>query len=176
MALSFRPATANDAAAIARLVNAAYRPGDDSTSWTHESHLIAGTRTSAAQVESLLRQSHIIVGSIGNELVSCVQIEAHGPEAYIGLFAVAPERQGAGIGSATLAEAEAYAASLDSVERFAMLVVSARAELVAFYCRRGYVDSGERRDYPAGLGVGTPRGGRLDLAVLHKPVRNKSGA
>lgn len=171
MALSFKPATADDAAALAELVNAAYRPGPESTSWTHESHLLSGARTSAAQIQSLLRESHILVGFIDARLVSSVQIERHGREAYIGLLAVAPADQAAGIGAATLAEAEAYAARLAGVERFALLVVSARTELVAFYRRRGYTDSGERRDYPINSGVGTPRGAILDLTVLHKPAR-----
>ena len=176
MALSFRHATAADAAVIAQLVNAAYRPGTEPRGWTHEAHLIAGSRTSADQVTALLAGTDILVGYIEDRVVSCVQIEQRGRDAYIGLLAVTPERQGAGLGAATLAYAEAYAAEVKGVERFLMLVVSAREELIAFYRRRGYRDSGERRNYPVGSGVGTPRGVELALLVLYKLAPDASSA
>lgn len=171
MALRFRLADAADAGAIAQLVNAAYRPGVDSSSWTHESRLVAGARTSEEQVRLALAHTQILAGYFDGRLASCVQIERRGGDAYLGMLAVAPDRQGAGFGSATLAQAETYAAGLSGVERLVMLVVDARAELIAFYRRRGYVDSGERRPYPVDSGVGVPRGMRLELMVLYKPAR-----
>lgn len=171
MALRFRLAAAADAGAIAQLVNAAYRPDVDSAGWTHESHLVAGARTSEEQVRLTLAHTQILAGYIDDRLVSCVQIERRDRDAYIGMLAVTPDRQGAGLGGATLAQAETYAAGLSGVERLVMLVVDARAELIAFYRHRGYVDSGERRPYPIHSGVGVPRGMRLELMVLHKPAR-----
>lgn len=170
MALSFRHATAADATVVAQLVNAAYRPGAEPRGWTHEAHLIAGSRTSEDQVRALLAGTDILLGYIEDRVISCVQIEQRGRDAYIGMLAVAPECQGAGLGTATLAHAETYAAKVKGVERFLILVVSARDELIAFYRSRGYRDSGERRSYPVGSGVGTPRGAGLELLVLYKPA------
>jgi ribosomal protein S18 acetylase RimI-like enzyme len=166
--LKIREATVKDAAEIACLVNAAYRPQSGAEGWTHESSLISGDRTSPEQVADVLIDSVVLVGLHDAKIVACVQIESKGNEAFIGMLAVEPSIQAGGLGKTMLTEAERYAESSLSATQFVLVVVSARAELVQFYLRRGYEETGQRLAYPINSGVGKPRDGELDLTILHK--------
>jgi ribosomal protein S18 acetylase RimI-like enzyme len=166
--LSIRQAMISDSAEIARIVNLAYRPESGAEGWTHESHLVSGERTNAEQVEELLHHSVILLGLHGSMIVACVQIESKGSEANIGMLAVEPAMQCAGIGKAMLAHAETYADVSLGAEQFVLIVVGDRHELLQFYRRRGYKETGQRLPYPVESGVGTPRRSELDLMVLRK--------
>jgi ribosomal protein S18 acetylase RimI-like enzyme len=170
--LTIRQATARDAGNIARLVNEAYRPRPGAGGWTHESSLVSGERTNARKVEALLSHSVVRVGLRGATIVACVQIEGKGEEAHIGMLAVKPAMQRAGVGDAMLTQAERYAESSLGAEQFVLFVVAARSELIQFYLRRGYEETTQRLPDPVGSGVGTPRDRALDVAVLRK----RSGA
>ena len=104
----FVPAAESDADAIARLVNAAYRPGPDADSWTHESALIDGDRTSQQQVLALLRQrnSVVLLAMKHEEIMACALIEKAGNCGHIGMLAVRPDLQASGLGKRMLSEAE----------------------------------------------------------------------
>lgn len=168
--LTLREATISDAADIARIVNMAYRPEPGTEGWTHESDLVSGDRTSAAQVAQLLRHSVILLGLRGAAIVACVQIESKDMAAHIGMLAVEPAMQGAGVGKTMLAHAEAYAQCSLGAQECVLVVVAARIELIQFYRRRGYEDTGQRLPYPTEARVGTPRDVTLDLVVLCKRV------
>ncbi|KAK4147289.1 acyl-CoA N-acyltransferase [Dichotomopilus funicola] len=68
--------------------------------------------------------------------------------AFFGLFAVSPTHQSLGIGHALLSHAEAYAQQTWDTQRMEMVVTMGRPELVAWYVRRGYVETGEERVIP----------------------------
>jgi hypothetical protein len=52
-----------------------------------------------------------------------------------------------------------------------MTVISTRKELVDFYLRRGFSDTGERRPFPYGdERFGSPRRDDLDFTVLAKQL------
>ncbi|KAH6618339.1 acyl-CoA N-acyltransferase [Chaetomium sp. MPI-SDFR-AT-0129] len=68
--------------------------------------------------------------------------------AFFGLFAVSPLHQSLGIGHALLSHAEAYALQSWDTQRMEMVVTMGRPELVAWYVRRGYVETGEERVIP----------------------------
>jgi len=166
--LKVREANIDDAADIARLVNAAYRPQSGTEGWTHESLIVSGERANAVQVADALEKTTVLVGLYGAEIVACVQIERNGADAYIGMLAVAPKLQTAGLGKAMLQEAEFYAETTLGAQQFVLVVIKARTELVQFYRRRGYEETGETLPYPINSGVGTPRKEDLELIVLHK--------
>lgn len=67
-----------------------------------------------------------------------------------------------------LALAENYAIETFGAEKFILIVVSARSELVAFYLRRGYQKTGSVTDYPISAGAGTPKNPALKIEVLEK--------
>ena len=59
------------------------------------------------------------------------------------MFSVSPQLQGAGIGKQLLKAAEEYAAHLNIPAIF-MQVISQRNELIGWYKRHGYQETGER--------------------------------
>lgn len=166
----FRIANEADASAIAGIVNAAYRPSPGTPGWTHESELVAGDRISPLQVIEIIRKTNsvILVGFINLAIVTCVHIEKKGNSGHIGLLAVSPVLQTAGLGKQMLSLAEHYAREIFCVEQFILVVVSARRELIAFYLRRGYERTGEVTDYPISADVGIPKNSDLKIEVLQK--------
>lgn len=167
---TFRTASKSDADAIAQLVNKAYRPESGVSGWTHESHLVSGGRTSVGQIEAMVSKpdSIILVGLKGSEIVACVHVEKDGSNSHIGMLAVSPALQGVGAGKQMLAHAERYASEDFSSEKFIMVVVSARSELISFYLRRGYQKTGTVMDYPLSMGAGIPKHAGLTIELLEK--------
>ncbi|MFD0776789.1 GNAT family N-acetyltransferase, partial [Streptomonospora algeriensis] len=92
--------------------------------------------------------------------------------AYFGMFAVQPDAQGGGLGRRVLAEAERIAAEeLDSAT-MRMTVLRQRADLIAWYERRGYRRTGETVPFPYGdERFGLPKREDLVLEELAKPLR-----
>ena len=167
---SFRIANNTDAEAIAELINWAYRPESGASGWTHESDLVAGNRTSTAQIVEIIsrRDSVILVGLNNEEIVACAHVEKDGNSSHIGMLAVNPILQGGGAGKQMLAHVEKYANVVFGSEKFVMVVVSARTELVSFYLRRGYLNTGPVMDYPLSAGAGIPKTPDLKIKVLEK--------
>lgn len=167
---TFRSANKCDAKAIAAVVNRAYRPEPGSGGWTHESDLVSGNRTSTTQVIEILKKpnSVILVGLNNSEIVACIHVEKEGGDSHIGMLAVNPTLQGTGAGKKMLSYAEEYATEVFGAEKFIMVVVSARINLISFYRRRGYKQTGSVMDYPLSAGVGIPRKQALKIEVLEK--------
>lgn len=168
---TFRCATTHDADIITKLVNNAYRPESDKSGWTHESDLVSGDRTNTDQIlEVILKpDSFILVGLCDDLIVGCVHVQKDHHKSYIGMLAVDPTLQGLGTGKQILAYAEKYATDHFHTEKFVMVVVSERHELISFYERRGYQKTGEMMEYPLSAGVGTPKQLNLKIEVLEKP-------
>jgi len=163
-------ATKSDVEAIAQLVNQAYRPESDAYGWTHESNLVSGSRTSVSQVAEIISRpdSTIFIALRNAEIVACVHVEKEGINCRIGMLAVNPALQGAGLGGQILAHAEKYVNENFGSEKFVMVVVSSRNELISFYLRRGYQKTGSVMKYPRPANVGTPKHADLKIAVLEK--------
>lgn len=101
-------------------------------------------------------------------MVACVHIEKDGNLSHIGMLAVRPNLQGAGAGKKILAHAEDYATRHFGAEKFVMVVVSSRKELLSFYLRRGYQQTGTVMSYPLDAEAGVPKLEDLKIEVLHK--------
>jgi membrane protease YdiL (CAAX protease family)/GNAT superfamily N-acetyltransferase len=167
----FRSATGADAAAIASLVNRAYRPLGQSPGWTHEAHLVEGDRISVAGVEALLAPgSVVLVASEGEAIIGCVHIESRGDQAYIGMLTTEPARQAQGLGRQLLWQAERCARKHLRATGFRMSVLEARHDLLAYYARRGYEPTGESEPFHASCGVGELRVPGLRVLTLAKRV------
>ncbi|WP_410209131.1 GNAT family N-acetyltransferase [Aquirhabdus sp.] len=165
-----RIATLTDALEISTLVNAAYRPKSDQAGWTHESDLVSGSRTSYEQIIEIIEKndSIVLVGIYNTKIYACVHIEKADHHCYIGMLAVAPTSQDSGLGKEILNHAEQFAIDYFSAEKFVMIVLSARHELLSFYLRRGYQKTGTSMDYPLSAGVGLPRQNNLRIEILEK--------
>jgi len=170
-ALRFRPAVAADIPAIVALVESAYRGDSGRRGWTTESDLLDGQRTDAAGVAALLNppDSQVLLAEREGRLLASCHIERHGAEGYFGMFAVDPAQQGGGLGKAVLAEAERIAREDWHCRTMHMTVIVQRAELIAFYERRGYRRTGEYQPFPYGdARFGIPRRDDLRFEVLRK--------
>lgn len=159
----------SQSAAVADLVNKAYRPDADARGWTHESDLVMGDRTSPEQVrQQISPHSPVLVAVRNNAIVACVQITHDGSDCWIGMLATLPSEQNAGMGKKMLMAAESYAAAHFAPKRLMMSVLSSRAELLCFYQRRGYQLTGKTTCYPIEAGVGTPLVKDLRVLELRK--------
>ena len=172
--LSYRHATVTDVAAIVRLVESAYRGEASRAGWTTEADLLDGQRTDATAVAEMLNapQSTVLLAEDGGQLVGCCRLERRpGAEAYFGMFSVQPLQQGEGVGRQLLAEAERIARDDWAATTMIMTVIAQRAELIAWYERRGYRRTGETEPFPYGNArYGIPRRPDLVFAVLAKPL------
>lgn len=171
--LCFRAAVVADVPAIVALVESAYRGDSGRRGWATESDLLDGQRTDAADVMALLDQPHgmlLLAEGEGALLASC-HIERQGDSGYFGMFAVDPLQQGGGLGKAVLTEAERIARETWGCRAMHMVVIMQRADLIAFYERRGYRRTGEFQPFPYGdERFGIPRRDDLRFEVLRKEL------
>jgi ribosomal protein S18 acetylase RimI-like enzyme len=143
-------ATVNDALAIVNLLNSAYRGEDSKKGWTTEAHLIAGsTRTNEQTIIDVLLQPDSVFlkyTDAAEDIIGCVNLQKHDTKMYLGMFSVSPHLQGAGIGKQLLDAADFYAKEMNCTSIY-MSVISVRSELIAWYQRHGYKDTGERKAF-----------------------------
>jgi ribosomal protein S18 acetylase RimI-like enzyme len=166
--LPLRVATLADATALHLLVEGAYRGTSAQRGWTHEAHLLDGQRTDVeALTESIEDPSQIVLLAHQDDvLIGSVTISDKGEGlAYLGLLTVDPQSQANGLGRRLIVAAEAIARQDFAAEVMEMTVIKQRAELIAYYERRGYAQTGEERPFPYNL----PRFGlptRTDLVFV----------
>ena len=171
--LQFRSATLDDVDALLALVESAYRGDASRQGWTTEADLLDGQRTDREGLrDTISRQGSIILMAERDaELLGCAHLEQQGNAAYFGMFAVRPGLQGGGIGDAILRECERRARSM-GLSQVRMTVIWTRAELIAFYLRRGYAATGETAPFPYGdERFGKPRREDLYFQVYAKSLK-----
>ena len=154
--LRFRTATADDVDAVVALTESAYRGDASRRGWTTEAGLLDGQRTDAQEVAELIANPgvRLLLAERGDDLVASCVVERlageHAGDGYFGMFSVRPEAQGHGTGRALLAEAERIAREEWHAGAMRMTVIDVRAELIAWYERRGYRCTGEYKPFPYG--------------------------
>ena len=170
--LAFRLARDADAAAVVPLVNGAYR-GDSTggTGWTHEKDLVAGARIDEAGFRAYLSapDSVVLLAERRARVVGCVHLVRQEEECFLGMLSVHVAEQASGVGRALLAEAERYARDGLGARVMAMRVVTVRAELLAWYERRGYRRTGRVEAFAPRADAVSLRG-PLDFERLEKPL------
>lgn len=169
---AIRRAGPADAAALHPLIEGAYRGDNARRGWTHEADLLGGQRTDLAALDEMLSDAAqaILIAELGGRAVGCVHIcRARPGVAYLGLLTVDPDVQSGGLGKQLIAAAESEASALLCADVVEMTVISSRAELIAYYERRGYALTGERRPFPYGNDrFGLPQTGTLEFVVMAK--------
>jgi ribosomal protein S18 acetylase RimI-like enzyme len=174
--LTFRFAAAADVPAIVGVVESAYRGEASRAGWTTEADLLDGQRTDADAVSAMVaaHDGVVLLAEADGLLAGCCHLERRpGPEVYFGMFAIRPGSQGQGWGRQVLAEAERLARDEWQAARVVMTVIAQRADLIAWYERRGYRRTGESRPFPYGdERFGVPRRPDLSFIVLAKPLAN----
>jgi ribosomal protein S18 acetylase RimI-like enzyme len=195
------------ASAIAQVVNWAYRGKyveGDARAWTGERHLLAGVRTTAADIASLVQRTNAAgsrevmllalsddggqptpglplkpptMALLGTVHVQCLGV--HPPACEAGMFSVDPDRQSAGVGGQLLAAAEQAAVDLGA-RSVVLHVLEGRDELQDWYERCGYavVPSAPMVPFPVDAGCGVPRvpAETLRFLRMEKPVVQQPGS
>jgi N-acetylglutamate synthase-like GNAT family acetyltransferase len=127
-----RKASVADAAAIAILINTAFRV---------EQFFIDTDRITIAEVNRRLLTGAFLLAESDGALVGCVYLEVRGARAYLGLLSVMPSEQRSGVGSRLMRAAEDLARQ-NQCGFVDLQVVNLRNELPDFYKRQGYVVTG----------------------------------
>jgi GNAT superfamily N-acetyltransferase len=180
--MTIRPAAPSEIAAIATLVNGAYRGASARAGWTHEADLLDGQRTDAAMIARLLDAvpGTILVLADADDagLAGCVAIAPTSDAAVwtVGMLTVAPGLQAGGLGRRLLSAAEDYA-SAHGAQTIAMTVIDVRHALIAYYQRRGYQLTGAKAPFPYGdARVGHPLRTDLVFVAMEKIMIGRDGA
>ncbi len=187
-----RQAESKDITALKQLLDRCYRQAEG---WTNEADLVAGIRTTEAELASVIAdpKHYVFVypktntgerdGEETGEILGCIAVELKtesnlSNDGYIGMFAVHPELQGAGVGNVILVAAETFAerhllsskSSVAQPSRLTMSILSHRPELLAYYQRRGYQLTGAAMPFPVDGNNGEPMRNDLELLELEKRI------
>lgn len=166
-------AVVEDAPALDKLVNSAYRGESSRQGWTTEADLLDGTRTDATAIAELIHTpgTTLLKYTEGNEILGCVELRTEHGKLYLGMLTVRPHLQGKGIGKALMKAAEEEAKKQKCTSIF-MTVISVRKELIDWYVRHGYQHTGERKPFA----FNDPRFGqpkqKLEFIVLEKRLNS----
>jgi ribosomal protein S18 acetylase RimI-like enzyme len=171
--LTFRAARPSDVDALVALVQSAYRGDASRAGWTTEADLLDGQRTDPEGVARTIADpnSRIVLAEADGRLMACAHIECQPRGAYFGMFSVNPTSQGGGIGNRLILECERIARDEWHCATVFMSVIRQRDELIAWYERRGYAKTGERKPFPYGdARFGLPKRDDLEFIVLEKKL------
>lgn len=140
-------ATQKDVLRIVELLNMGYRGERSRKGWTTEADLISGEiRSNVEDVTSVMHEEgsvFLVHKNTSEEIIGCMNLKKQGKRIYLGMFAVDPELQSNGIGGELMRAAEEFALEQHCLAIY-MYVISVREELITWYKRKGFVDTGER--------------------------------
>ena len=164
-------ATAEDVSALNQLINSAYRGESSKKGWTTEADLLEGKRTTEAELIEIIqdKKNTILKYSENNQILGCVLLKKKEDELYLGMLTVSPELQNSGIGKKLMQQAEIYAITL-GLSKIVMTVITVREELISWYKRNGYVDSGAREPFPVSDVFSQTSNKPLEFMVLEKRI------
>jgi ribosomal protein S18 acetylase RimI-like enzyme len=151
-------ATQNDIPRLLQLINNAYRGDEAKKGWTHEADLIEGAiRTDETSLKGLIQKPGAVIlkYELNGNIDGCVFLEKKNERLYLGMLSVSPQIQAQGIGKKLLSAAEEHAKQV-GCNYIEMTVISVRKELIAWYQRNGYVDTGKREPFPDDGKFGNP--------------------
>ncbi len=130
--VSFRLAAAADRPRLIQLINAAFSIET----------FFEGTRTDAERLAAMMAKGSILMAEdAAGRLLASVYIEDRGKRGYMGMLAVDPARQRAGLGRQLMTEVESRFRA-QGCEAVDIVVLSLRSELPPIYQRFGYTITG----------------------------------
>ena len=143
-------ATVEDVSSLNQLINSAYRGKSSKKGWTTEANLLTGLRTTENELSAIIANpiNTILKFTDNNIIIGCVLLIEKEQQLYLGMLTVSPELQNSGVGKKLLQQAEIHAKK-KGLPKIVMTVISVRDELIAWYKRNGYADTGAREPFPA---------------------------
>lgn len=164
-----------DVQALEALIESAYRGDASRAGWTTEADLLGGNRTSVTMLRETITDpaQAVLVCEDAQGLLATVTVERRDGYGYVGAVSVRPTDQGSGLGRELLTRAEQMIGEAWGLERARMTVIAQRTELIDWYARRGYVDTGETAPFPYGDDrFGAPKRDDLYFVILEKALRH----
>ncbi len=164
-------ATIKDVSELNILVNSAYRGDSSRKGWTTEANILTGVRIDDEELTDLMieSKSNIFKFTQNNQILGCVLLVEKESKLYLGMLCVNPELQNSGIGKKILAFANDFALEKD-LPKIVMTVISSRVELISWYNRHGYFDTGAREPFPDNHSDDVISGEKLEFIVLEKVI------
>jgi ribosomal protein S18 acetylase RimI-like enzyme len=164
-------ATIEDVTALNNLINSAYRGESSKKGWTTEANILEGKRTTEEELIAIIQdqKNTILKYSENNEIIGCVLLKQKEDELYLGMLTVSPELQNSGIGKKLMQQAEIFALNL-GLSKIVMTVISVREELISWYKRHGFVDTGLREPFPVSEVFNQTATEPLEFIVLEKRI------
>ncbi len=133
-----------------------------------------GTRTDETRVAEMMKKGEFLVavGQDSGRIVASVYTERRGERGYCGMLAVDPVWQGTGLGRKMAEAAEDHCRN-QGCKYMDIVVLSLRPELLPFYRRLGYTETGTEEFHPSRpLKPGVECHG----IVMSKPLFTESGS
>jgi ribosomal protein S18 acetylase RimI-like enzyme len=151
--IEFRTAALEDAKDIAKLVNSAYRGNHSRLGWTTEADYLDGQRTDEEAIKELIltpnNQIELAVEEKTKKIVGSIHLKIEFPETlYFGMLTVEPSIQNQGLGKKLIQHTEEKAKA-NKFKKIRFTVIPQRHELIAFYERRGYKETGRFEEFPS---------------------------
>ncbi len=164
-------ATLADVSALNKLINSAYRGESSKKGWTTEANILEGSRTTEKELTEIIqdKKNTILKFTENNQIIGCVLLIEKEDRLYLGMLTVSPELQNSGVGKKVLQQAEIYASEL-GLSKIVMTVITVREELIAWYNRHGYVDTGAREPFPVSDVFSQTSNEPLEFMVLEKRI------
>ncbi len=164
-------ASAEDISSLNKLINSAYRGESSKKGWTTEANILDGSRTTENELKEIIENNKntILKYTEGNKIIGCVLLVEKERELYLGMLTVSPELQNSGIGKKLMQQAEVVALELE-LSKIVMTVISVREELISWYKRKGYVDTGVREPFPTSDVFSQTSNEPLEFMVLEKSI------
>ncbi len=164
-------ASSADVTEICALVNSAYRGESSRTGWTTEADLLGGIRIDEDTLLYYFEEpnSDIIKCTDDNQQITgCVYLKKEQEQLYLGMLTVDPELQGKGIGKMLL-QASEEKAKQSGCRSIVMTVITYRHELIKWYKKYGYYETGQKQPFPKSEKFGEPKV-PLEFLVMEKII------
>ena len=164
-------ATLEDVSTLNKLINSAYRGESSKKGWTTEANILEGSRTTKKELTEIIqdKKNTILKFTENNEIIGCVLLIEKKEQLYLGMLTVSPELQNSGIGKKLMQQAEIHASAL-GLPKIVMMVITVREELISWYKRNGYVDTGVREPFPSSDVFSQTSNEPLEFMVLEKRI------
>ncbi len=173
--LIFSKASHAEVSAITKLVNSVYRGEASKAGWTTEADLLDGQRTDETMISQMMENKggiFLICKNSKKDLLGSLYLENQGSQAYLGMLAVSANHQNEKIGARLLAQAEKIVSQEWKLFVIKMTVITIRKELISYYLRRGYQQTGLIEDFPQDTKFGIVKGQKLYLETLVKNLKS----
>lgn len=132
LAISVRRARAEDAPALARLVNRAYAV---------EQFFVDGDRTNADEIVRMMGSGEFVILEHESGLAGAVYVQVTAQRGYFGMLSVDPDWQGEGLGVRLVRIAEAICEAMGATY-VDLKIINLREELSRWYRSLGYREVG----------------------------------